>query len=149
MKQSASAAEPVSGQRGPYHWIWHTSLALALSLSACASLPPDLAAQGSVDVERQGSRNAEIATVRVHLAKGGLHVDGYLRKRFIARGQIPGHLHIQALSSNGTVLVDEISGYHRPRAKSRRSNFSQLLELNPGDVRTIRVVHHGLGDNNA
>ncbi|HOP17090.1 MAG: hypothetical protein H6961_06455 [Chromatiaceae bacterium] len=147
MKQSASATEPVSSQRAPYHWIRPTSLALALSLSACASLSPDLAAQGSVDVERQGSRDAEIATVRVHPVEGGLHVDGYLRRRFVARGQIPGHLHIQALSSNGTVLVDEISRYHRPRAKSPRSNFSQLLELNPEDVRTIRVVHHGLGDN--
>ncbi|HPE81781.1 MAG TPA: hypothetical protein PKZ35_17465 [Gammaproteobacteria bacterium] len=147
MKQYESAVEPMSSKRALYRRLGRASLVLAsaLSLSACAGLPSDLAAQDAVNVERQGSRNAEVAAVRVRSAEDGLHVNGYLRKRFYARGQIPGHLHIQALDRAGEVLADEVSGYHRPRANSRRSHFSQLLEVNPESVRTIRVVHHGLG----
>ena len=92
MKQSASATEPVSSQRAPYHWIRPTSLA-GFVVSACASCHLTWLLKVVWMSSAKGPATPKL--LRFGSIREGLHVDGYLRRRFVARGQIPGHLRIR------------------------------------------------------
>lgn len=110
----------------------------------CSSLPPNLAADGSVRVERVDSQDAHIGAVQVGAVVDGLRVAGTLRKSFLRRGWIPGHLHVEALAADDSVLSTAVVPYYRRHAKSGRAHFAQTLAAQPLAVRTVRVVHHGL-----
>ena len=117
-------------------------LMLSFFLTGCPSLPTDLVAAGSVDVERVSSPKARIKGVFVGDKDGVLLVRGRLEKRHAGRSPIPGHLHIEALGPDGTMLGQVTCKYRRLSPKTGTSEFSQILEIHPGQVRTVRVIHH-------
>ena len=122
-------------------------LMLVLGANAgCSSLPPNLASAGRLQIDRVDSNNAMIGQVHVGAVADGVRVSGSLRKTFLRRGRIPGHLHIEMRAADGTVLETRVTRYHRRFAKSGRAYFAQTLAVRPDDVRTVRLVHHGLGD---
>ncbi len=124
-----------------------TLLALAtLGVVGCSSLPTNLAADGTIRVERQNSPPANIGLVRVGAVTEGLRISGTLDKTFMRRGRIPGHLHVETLTADGSVLSHDVAQYHRHRAKSGRAHFSKALTVQSEVVRSVRVVHHALGD---
>jgi len=121
-------------------------LALTIGLSGCASLTGELVTSGSLDVIKTDSRNAHIASARVRVIDDQhIKVTGYLTKRYQPRGAISGRLHIQAVSGDGEVIADVTSNYHRRRANSRRSFFSQELNVPVGQLQIVKVAHYGLG----
>jgi hypothetical protein len=116
------------------------------AIAGCSSLPPNLASAGRLQIERVDSNNAIIGQVHVGAVADGVRVSGSLRKTFLRRGRIPGHLHIEMRAADGAVLETRVTRYHRHSAKSGRAYFVQTLAVRPDDVRTVRLVHHGLGD---
>jgi len=117
-------------------------LLLALALTGCANLPTDLVATGTLNVERLSSSNARIGSVFVGDEDGLLLVRGRLEKRYFGRGRIPGHLHIEALGQDGAMLGQVTAGYRRLSPKTGLSEFSRVLDINPEQVRTVRLIHH-------
>jgi hypothetical protein len=127
-------------------WLATGFLTSTIGLSGCASLTDDRAAGSSVDVTKTDSQNAHIALVQVRLIdEQNVNVSGYLTKRYQPRGAIPGQLRIQAVSSDGEVLADVTSSYHRRKANSRRSFFSQTLHVSGRQLSGVKVTHYGLG----
>jgi hypothetical protein len=116
------------------------------AVAGCSSLPADLTSDDNVQIERVDSNTAIIGQVHVGAVADGVRVAGSLRKTFLRRGQIPGHLHIEMRAADGTVLATRVTRYHRRLAKSGLAYFSQTLAVRPDDVRTVRLVHHGLGE---
>lgn len=121
-------------------------LSLAALFSGCASLSGNLAASETLEVERVDSRDARIAHVYVQPSDSGMRINGYLRKSFLRRGHIPGHLHIKVIGNNGETLAQTTNRYHRRRAKSQRSFFSAIVPVQVSDAAKIQVTHHGLSD---
>lgn len=120
-------------------------LVTALALAGCATYPPDLASNDRVRIATRDSRNAWVDGVQVRIIDRALTVSGHLRKRYQARGPIPGRLFIEAVGEDGAVLERVAGSYHRRSAKSRRSYFSEILTIRPDQVREVRVIHQGLG----
>lgn len=116
------------------------------AVAGCSTLPPNLASDSKMQIERVDSNNAIIGQVRVGDSTDGVRVSGSLRKKFRARGRIPGHLHIELIAADGAVLDTSVTRYHRRFAKSGRAYFSHTVAVPSDTVRAIRLVHHGLGN---
>jgi len=132
-----------------YHRLAVRGLLMMLVLSTfagCSSLPPNLAAEGRLQIERVDSNRAIIGQARIVAVADGVRVAGSLRRTFLRRGRIPGHLHIELLAADRTVLESRVTRYHRHFAKSGRAYFAQTLAVRPDAVRTVRLVHHGRGN---
>jgi hypothetical protein len=119
---------------------------LALALTGCANLPTNLVAAGTVNVERLDSSNARIRSVFGGDKDGLLLVRGHLEKRYFGRGRIPGHLHIEVLGEGGSMLGEQVTRYYRQSGRSSISRFSRKFSVHPGEVRTVRVIHHRRDD---
>lgn len=119
------------------------ALGALTSLSACISLPPDLAASGHVTVERVDSDAARVQEVHVWAADSRLKVSGTLSQPNGRRGLIPGCLHIQAIGEGGASLATTTTPYYPRTVKARQAEFFQVLPVAPGEVRVLRVIHHG------
>ena len=122
------------------------SLILATLLSGCTSLPENLAANESMEMEFIDSKNARVESVQVRAIESGLKINGTLRKKYHGRGIIPGHLHIKVIGHNGEILSQTTSRYHRCNVKERRSSFSVILPVQKGEAARIEIIHHGLSD---
>ncbi len=125
--------------------LYGASLMLAISfIAGCSSLPPNLTTDSRLQIDRVNSNNATIGQVSVSADTDGVRVSGSLRKKFASRGRIPGHLHIELIAADGSVLNASVTDYHRHFAKSGRAYFTQTVVISPDAVRAIRLVHHGL-----
>lgn len=78
---------------------------------------------------------------------GLLLVWGRLEKRHAGRSRIPGHLHIEVFGKDGSMLGEEMTRYYRCCGKSGISRFSREFSVQPGEVLTVRVIHHVREDN--
>ena len=125
------------------------SIVVSLTLLAaigCSSLSPNRGSDGKIRIDRVDSKNALIGQTQVAAVADGVRISGSLRKTFQRRGRIPGHLHIELLAADGTILESSVVRYHRRFAKSGRAYFTQTLAVRPDTVNAVRLVHHGLGD---
>lgn len=122
------------------------AVALVAVATGCASFRLDPLITDAVEVERMDSRKARIRTVQVRDHDGRLQVSGRLKKRHKGRSPIPGHLHIEALGQDGAILGQVTTGYRRLSPKTGTSEFSQVLDVRPEQVRTVRVIHHHRDD---
>jgi hypothetical protein len=126
------------------------AVALVAVAPGCASFRLDPLITDAVEIERMDSRKARIRMVQVRDHDGRLKVSGRLKKRHKGRSPISGHLHIEALGQDGTLLGQVTTGYHRLSPKTGTSEFSQILDIRSEQVRTVRVIHHyGDGDEDA
>ncbi|MGD2118874.1 MAG: hypothetical protein PVG66_10970 [Chromatiales bacterium] len=123
------------------------ALAAILFVSGCATAGIDASTQRKLSVVAVDSHSARVALVQTDIVDDHLRVTGYLKKRYLQRGRIPGQLQIEALASDGTVLEKVISSYHRRNVKSGRAFFWENLTVDPLEVSTVRVTHYGLGQN--
>ena len=62
-------------------------------------------------------------------------------KRYAGRSPIPGHLRIEVLAADGSMLEEGVVRYYRRNAKSGIAYFSREFDVRPKDVRTVRVIH--------
>lgn len=122
---------------------------LAFGGSGCSNLPPNLAGKGGIDVVRLDSAWSRLGSPRAAMVDEGLRITGRLSQRGMRRGRIAGHLHVEVLSETGDVLAESYVRYYRRKVKSLHSHYSVTLPVTSGEVRTIRVIHHGLSSNHS
>lgn len=122
------------------------ALTLAVAMSGCAVIRLDPVITDAVEVERVDSPRALVTSVQVRDHNGRLKVSGRLKKRHRGRSPIPGHLHIEAHSQDGAMLGQVTTGYRQLSPKMGISKYSQVLDLRPDQVRTVRVIHHHRDD---
>jgi len=80
--------------------------------------------------------------------KSSLLISGEIHKKNDARGDIRGHIDIELISNNGTVLAIERTRSFRASPKSRVSQFSVEVPVIVSKVRKVLVTHHApLEDN--
>ena len=114
-------------------------LMLVLSaVAGCSSLLPNLAADARLQIDRVDSNNAIIGQVHIGVVVDGVRVSGSLRKTFLQRGRIPGHLHIEMRAADGTVLETRVTRYHRRFSRSGRAYFAQTLAVRL-DARRVKI----------
>ena len=117
----------------------------AFMLNAHASAGSSEPTQASPPaVETQTSRMAHVHA-HVQRADRAWQVYGEVHKPNHGMGTLPGHVDIEVIAEDGTVLARTNNGYHH---RSRRSRYSWfLLDLPPvdGPVAKIRIMHHGAG----
>ena len=119
-------------------------LFMVISVVGCAGLIPDLVANEEVTLERIDSRSAHVRQVRVWAEGSALKVSGTLSRLYSHRGPIPGHLHIEAFGDREVSLARTTAPFHRRSLKARKVHFSETLQVDPHQVRKIRVIHHRL-----
>lgn len=111
-------------------------------VSSCATSHVNLVADGKVIVEKVSSRSAYFPKIAVYSTDSKMTVSGELHKRKPGRGHIFGHVDIEVVSPNETVLCTINTDYHRRSLKSFTSIFSVDIPLRVEDGSTVRVIHH-------
>jgi len=122
-------------------------LAVAILLSSiivtgCATNRINLANTDQIDVVKISSRSANITKLAVYSNDSGISVSGELRKRIPSRGRIYGHVDVDILSPDGTVLFTTTSNYRRQNRKSHSSNFTIGIPLVLEHGSAVHVTHH-------
>lgn len=120
-------------------------MALLLSsvmVSSCATHGVDLVANEKVVVEKVSSPSAYFSKTSVYSTDSKMTVSGELRKRRSSKGHIFGHVEIEVLSPDDTVLCIIDTSYHRRSLKSSTSIFSVDMPLKVEDGTTVRIIHH-------
>ena len=108
----------------------------------CATNRVDLVANEKVVVEKVTSPSAYFSKTSVYSTDSKITVSGELRKRLPSRSHIFGHVEIEVISPDETVLCVIDTSYHRRSLKSSRSIFSVDLPLKVEDGSTVRLIHH-------
>lgn len=121
-------------------------LGAALYITGCSTLNQSATAGHAVQVVTQDSRNGHVSMVQTHVLDGSVAVTGYVEKPFPMRGMIPGRLLVTAVGSDGGVLQEIESNYHRRSSKSKRAYFSETLDVDPSAIELVRVTHLGIGE---
>jgi len=124
-----------------------TALLMAILLSSimgsgCATNRVDLVANENVVVEKVSSPSTYFSKTSVYSTDSKMTVSGELRKRRSSRGHIFGHVEIEVISPDETVLCVIDTSYHRRSLKSSRSIFSVDIPLQAEDGSTVRIIHH-------
>ena len=110
-------------------------------LAGCATYT-DPVRKGSLSIERVSSQRADVGYVYVRDESGKYRVRGTVKKRFLSRGPIPGHVHITLIDPAGEILSDIPVRYMRKSVKSRSADFHLELASEPPTGSTLRVTHH-------
>ena len=110
-------------------------------LAGCATYT-DPVREGGLSIERVSSQRAVVGYVYVRDESGKYRVRGTVKKRFLSRGPIPGHVHITLIDPDGEILSDTPVRYMRKSAKSRSADFHLELGPEPPTGSTLRVSHH-------
>jgi hypothetical protein len=119
------------------------ALMLLVATSGCATpnrVPTDASGSG-VAIVSVDSAWARIETVRLIPREGGLQISGRIEKRLKGRSTIPGHVYIELLAEDGTVIAQGTTGYQRLGSRTRVFRFSRRFDLQGANVDKIRVVH--------
>ncbi len=118
---------------------------LFLASSGCIAGRKDLARSGEVKVVTDNSSHTEVLTPSVYEEEGMLIVSGQVRRSPMTTGEIRGHVHIEELSADGSVVRDSTKslGMTSRRGKTRVASYTARLPwtLSPGS--TIRVSLSG------
>lgn len=113
----------------------------AFGLSGCATTSNSVG-QEDIRLERISSQRAKVSYAYIASDDDSFAVRGHVTKRYVARGPIPGHLHVTVVDSAGAVLSDTPIRYMRKSAKSRKADFFLALPEVPPSGSTIRITHH-------
>ncbi|MEW5757493.1 MAG: hypothetical protein AB1810_14450 [Pseudomonadota bacterium] len=94
-----------------------------------------------INIDRVDSKAAVVS--RAYLTQTGdqLTVRGEVKRRYLSRGPIPGHLHITLIDPQGQTVKEADIRYMRRSAHSSTATFSAKLptELQPGSL--IKITH--------
>ena len=119
-----------------------TIVAILLGLSACGNAPIYMARDGSINVEYSSSHALHFSRVVVYQNDAGLIIAGELHKRGHGRGFIPGHIDIEIIGPDDTLLATKGISYHRGSNKSRRSQLYVEIPIDLPINSTVRILHH-------
>lgn len=123
-----------------------SSLFIILSgflLFGCASISDKASITNQdVTIRNVNSNLATINQVDVKSSPAGTIIHGKLRKKYLARGPVPGHLDITITRPDGTVQYKGVMDYMRNNRKSAYSNFSVSLDAGLVKNSVILIKHH-------
>lgn len=121
-------------------------LATACVSSMGATFGDDASAREGIAIETNDSRNARVALVHTRTIDSQVAVTGYIEKKHLQRGMIPGRLLLTVIGHDGNVLQEVSGNYHRRSLHSKRAYFSEMLDVDARDVSAVRVTHLGIGE---
>jgi hypothetical protein len=98
--------------------------------------------EGTVNVEYSSSPYLHFSSVGIYGNEVGVIIVGELHKRGHGRGAMPGHIEIEILGPDGTLLATRSIHYHRGSTKSRRSQFSIEIPIDLPINSTVRIMHN-------
>ena len=110
-----------------------------LTISGCAT--PEYR-ELAVNIEIEEPPRLEIFNVAVRSQDSKTFISGKIHKKSHGRTVIPGHLDILVLSSEGELLHEIYTKYHRRSLKARDSTFSAELPMMVSEGSTVRIKHH-------
>lgn len=113
-----------------------------LTLHGCALVSGDTDAVNRFDIVVVPSDHAHPERIIVSSNESGLLISGEIHKKFHGPGKIRGHVDIELVANNGTVLAIGSTRYFRPSRLSRVSLFSVEILVTASKVRKILVRHH-------
>lgn len=114
-------------------------LLFLLVVSSCATAQYEKLA---VNIEIEESPRLEIFNVAVNSKDSKTIITGKLHRKSHGRTVIPGHLDIMVLSSEGELLHELYTKYHRRSLKARDSTFSAELPMIVSEGSTVHIKHH-------
>ena len=120
-------------------------LAILLSsiiVSGCATNRVGLVTNEKVVVEKVTSLSTYFSKASVYSTGSKITVSGELRKRLPSRSHIFGHVEIEVISPDETVLCIIDTSYHRRSLKSSSFIFSVDIPLKLEDGSTVNIIHH-------
>ena len=117
------------------------SLLTAVLLAGCTGGGKNLVRDGVVEIETVPSRQAAITSLRVAQNGPNMMLRGRVQRRPIGWGRIPGHIDVELVGPDGSVLEKTRAGYRQRSIKSRYAEFHGRLDTTPPAGSTIRVIH--------
>ena len=117
-------------------------LATFTIITGCATMGKDLVRNGSVNIEKVSSRKATIVFVSVIQEGDQAVLRGEVRSRGFGRGPIPGHIDLEVIGTDGSVLEKSKIDYHQLSSKSTYAKFHATLKAMPPPGSIIRVTHN-------
>ncbi len=118
-------------------------LLLVMTLTGCATTN-GLIKEADLKLEVIDSSTVRITHASLQTSAGTLTLHGDLERRIAAHGPIPGHLHVDLLDPEGTVIKEIRIGYRYKGAKSHKATFNLPLPAALPVGSTLRVTHHDL-----
>lgn len=109
--------------------------------AGCATAGRNLVRDNTVKIEKVSSKQATITSVNVIQEGDQVMLRGEVRRRLVSRGHIPGHIDLEVIGADGSVLEESVIDYHRRSVKSRYAIFHDTLRVTPPPGSTIRVTH--------
>jgi len=116
-------------------------LLMTAFISGCASLQSSRDLVKDVHFERIASDTASIRNVYLHRTADGMDLHGELTRKSLARGPIPGHLHVNLKDAQGHFLKSADVDYKRHNKQSNHSHFSISLPITLESGSTIEIKH--------
>ncbi len=95
-----------------------------------------------VAIERQGSRVANIGQVAVFQQEEGSLVRGKVRRSHYGRSDIPGHVDIELIDSNGKSVYKDSVSYRSISLRKREAKFYVKLDRVIEKGSLLRIKHH-------
>ena len=116
--------------------------AILTFILGCILMQPVMAQTEDVKIKRIASSYAHISHVAISPTDSGLHIRGTVHKRWHTRGRIRGHVNIEVIASDGTLLFED--SIHHSRRSTRQQGARFFIKI-PVEVSTgsmVRIAHH-------
>lgn len=116
------------------------------TLHGCATTAENLVHENKVNIETVQSEYGHVSGISVWASDAGTEIVGEVHGRSHQRGYIRGHVDIEVIKPDGTILLTEKYMYHNRGGKSRVTPFSVMIPIVVPDGSTIRLTHHATTD---
>ncbi len=114
---------------------------VVFALTGNAVSANDLENSQQIEIEKQSSVIAGIGPVALTQFDSSIELRGVVRRVPLRRGPIKGSLHIEVLGADNRILQIVDTGYRRPGASSRYARLNVILDVDPTQVRVVRISH--------
>ena len=95
-----------------------------------------------VQIEKKDSISARVRDVKIMENSNGAYISVDLIRSSLSRGPIGGHIHVEVLGRDGTVLQDSESYDVFPSNSQQFSTFNSDIETLIENISILRVSHH-------
>lgn len=116
------------------------------SLHGCATNAENLVQEKKVNVETVQSEYGHISRISVWASEAGTEIAGEVHGSTHRRGYILGHIDVEVIKPDGTILITDKYEYHNRGGKSRVTPFSVMIPMVVPYGSTIRLTHHAATD---
>ena len=116
--------------------------AILTFMLGCVSIQPAMAQTEDVKIKRVASSYAHISHIAINSTDSGLHIRGTVHKRWHTRGRVRGHVNIEVIASDGTLLFEDSVRHSRRSTKQQGARFFIKIPVEVSTGSMVRVAHH-------